>query len=67
MMKTVTLTKDQLAILSEFGQQRDVAVARFEGAARMLIPSGAQPHQLDTRTGTLTYYASEEADVADPD
>lgn len=66
-MKTVTLTADQLATLVELGQQRDMAVARFEGAARMLVPSGAQPHQLDTRTGTLTYYASEEAHVADPD
>lgn len=66
-MKTVTLTADQLATLVELGQQRDMAVARFEGAARMLIPSGAQPHQLDTRTGKLTYYASEEANVADPE
>ncbi len=66
-MKTVTLTADQLETLVELGQQRDIAVARFEGAARMLVPSGAQPHQLDTRTGTLTYYDSEEADVADPE
>jgi hypothetical protein len=66
-MKTVTLTADQLATLVELGQQRDMAVARFEGAARMLIPTGAQPHQLNTKTKTLIYFAAEDTDVADPE
>ncbi len=68
MIKTMTLSPEQLTTLADFGQQRDVAIARFEGAARMLIPPGAYPHQLDTKTGTLTYsMPGEEADAQPPD